>query len=75
MREKLELVLSYVCSVLVSIYFMLYVIQESELLRFVFGTFLIALGLFAFLIWLFELVRVREERKKKKRNIDDLSLE
>lgn len=75
MREKLELVLSYVCSVLVSIYFMLYIMQEKELLRFVFGTFLIALCVFAFLMWLFELVRVREERKKKKRNIDDLSLE
>lgn len=75
MREKLELFLCYVTSVLSSIFFMLYVMQERELLRFVFGTFLIALCVFGFLMWLFKLVKVKEERKKKKKSIDDLSLE
>lgn len=77
MREKLEISLCYVTSVLVSIYFMLYVMQEKELLRFVFGTFLIALCVFAFLMWIFEIVKVREKRKNKKKakSIDDLSLE
>lgn len=77
MREKLEISLCYVTSVLVSIFVMLYVIQESELLRFVFGTFLIAFCVFAFLMWIFEIVKVREKRKTKKKikTIDDLSLE
>lgn len=76
MRRKLEIILCYVVSVLVSIYFMLYVIQEKELLRFVFGTFLIAFCVFAFLLFIFEIVITREKRKdkKNKKSIDSLSL-
>lgn len=76
MRKKLEVIVSFIAAELSANFIVYFILNERELLRIVFGTFLVALVLFGFFIWLFELAYAREERKNKKRkSIDQLSLE
>ena len=64
MRKYLEIGLCFITSALSSIWIMLYVFKEDEIIRFIFGEFLIALGIFMILMWLFEIAKVRERRKQ-----------
>lgn len=75
MRKKLETIISLIAAELSSFYIVLYVLKENELLRVVFGTFLLSVGIFGLFMLLFEIADVREKRKNKKKSIDDLSLE
>lgn len=76
MRKKLEMIVSIIAAEFGAIYIVYFLLKERELLRVLFGTFLVALILFGLLLWLFELAYTREERKKKKKkSIDELSLD
>jgi hypothetical protein len=77
MREWLEFVISLIAAELTSFYVVTYVLKETEMLRFICATALISFVLFAFIMWLFEIAHIREKRKQKKRkkSIDELSLE
>ena len=76
MRKKMETIVSFIAAECGAIFIVYFLLKERELLRLVFGTFLVALVLFGFFIWLFEIAYAREERKNKKRkSIDQLSLE
>ena len=77
MRRKLEVLVSMIAANLISFYIVLYLMKETELLRCLFGSFMIGCAFFGFFLWLFEIAYTREERKKKKhkKSIDELSLE
>jgi len=77
MRETVEFIISLIAAELTSFYVVTFVLKESEIFRFICATALFSFVIFAFIMWLFELAKVRDKRKQKKRkkSIDELSLE
>ena len=66
MRRKLEVFISIIAANLLSFYIVLYLLNETEILRCLFGSFIIGICIFGFFLWLFEIAYAREERKKKR---------
>ena len=65
MTRKLTMGVCILASVLLSLYAMIYLLKETDPERLICGNILLSLMIFAFFIWLFELARTRDERKRK----------
>jgi len=65
MQRKLMMALSVVCSCLASVYVMVFILQEKDFEKLVVGSFLLSLMFFCLCLWLTELARTRDERKRK----------
>lgn len=65
MQRKLMVALSVIASCFTSLFVMLFVLKEQDQEKFFVGYILLGLMFFGLCIWLMELARVRDERKKR----------